>query len=91
MQMPQDFTEVLTLKGNETIERVVVQVCGQSEFLGWRKSDTMPWSLKKRLFWISGIGHRINGINVLSIEVSPKEDTNMWKTSFLILDSPYQG
>jgi hypothetical protein len=37
---------------------------------------------KRRIFWISGIAHRINGINVLSIEVSPKEDMSMWKTFF---------
>jgi hypothetical protein len=37
---------------------------------------------KRRSFWISGIDHRINGINVLGIEVSPKEDMSMWKTSF---------
>jgi hypothetical protein len=44
-----------------------------------------------RTFWISGIDYRINGMNVLGIEVSPKEDMNMWKISFLILDSPYKG
>jgi hypothetical protein len=42
----------------------------------------MPWSSKKENFWISGIAHRVNGINVLGIEVSPKEDMSMWKTSF---------
>jgi hypothetical protein len=48
----------------------------------------MPWSLKKgEFFWISGIDHRIHGINVLGIEVNPKKDMSMWKT-FLILDSP---
>jgi hypothetical protein len=41
----------------------------------------MPWSLKKKNFWTSGIDHRINGI-VLGIEVNPKEDMSMWKTSF---------
>jgi hypothetical protein len=45
---------------------------------------------KRRFFWISGIDHRINGITVLGIEISPKEDMSMWKTSFLILDSPYK-
>jgi hypothetical protein len=29
-----------------------------------------------------GIDHGINSINVLGIEVSPKEDMSMWKTSF---------
>jgi hypothetical protein len=37
---------------------------------------------KRRIFWISGIHHRINGINVLGIEVSPKEDMSMLKTFF---------
>jgi hypothetical protein len=45
---------------------------------------------ERRFFWISGIDHRINGIDVLGIEISPKEDMSMWKTSFLILDSPYK-
>jgi hypothetical protein len=30
---------------------------------------------KKRIFWISGIDHHINGLNVLSIELSPKRMT----------------
>jgi hypothetical protein len=42
----------------------------------------MPWSLKKEKFLMSGTDHRINGINVLGIEVSPKEDMSMWKTFF---------
>jgi hypothetical protein len=46
---------------------------------------------KRRIFWISGIDHRINGIDVLGIEVSPKEDMSMWKTSFLMLGSLYKG
>jgi hypothetical protein len=46
---------------------------------------------KGEFFWMSGIDHGINGINVLGIEVSPKEDMSMWKTSCLILDSPYKG
>jgi hypothetical protein len=32
---------------------------------------------KRRIFWISGIDHSVNGINVLGIEVSPKEDMSM--------------
>jgi hypothetical protein len=32
---------------------------------------------KRRVFWISGIDHHINGINVSGIEVSPKEDISM--------------
>jgi hypothetical protein len=55
------------------------------------KTDTMPWSLKRRTCWTFGIDHHINGINVLGIEVSPKEDMSMWKASFWILDSPYKG
>jgi hypothetical protein len=27
---------------------------------------------KRRIFWISGIDHHINGINILGIEVNPK-------------------
>jgi hypothetical protein len=46
---------------------------------------------KRRIFWIYGIDHRTNGINVLGIYVSPKEDMSMWKTSFVILDSPFKG
>jgi hypothetical protein len=37
---------------------------------------------KRRIFSISGIDHRINGIHALGIEVSPKEDMSMWKISF---------
>jgi hypothetical protein len=37
---------------------------------------------KRRISWISGIDHRINDINILGIEVSPKEDMSMWKTLF---------
>jgi hypothetical protein len=37
------------------------------------------------------IDHHINGISVSGIEVSSKEDISMWKTSFLILDSPYKS
>jgi hypothetical protein len=37
---------------------------------------------QRRVFWISGIDHRVNGINVLGIEVSPKKHMSMWKTSF---------
>jgi hypothetical protein len=46
---------------------------------------------ERRIFWISGIDHRINGLNVLGVEASPKEDMGIWKTYFLIVDSPYKG
>jgi hypothetical protein len=34
------------------------------------------------MVWISGVDHHINGINILGIEVSSKEDKSIWKTSF---------
>jgi hypothetical protein len=37
---------------------------------------------QRRIFWTSGIDHSINDINVLGIEVSPKDNMSMWKTSF---------
>jgi hypothetical protein len=43
---------------------------------------------KRRIFRMSDINYRFNGLNVLSIKVAPKEDMSMRKPSLLILNSP---
>jgi hypothetical protein len=42
---------------------------------------------KRRIFWISDIQDRFDGLNVLRIKVAPKEDMSVRKASLLILDS----
>jgi hypothetical protein len=67
-----------------------IQSLSKKVFVG-PKSDTIPWSSKGESVGYLVFDDSIDGINVMSIEASPKEYTSMWKTSFLRVDWPYRG
>jgi hypothetical protein len=68
----------LTIGGSATLGMVMYLIC----ISRLAKIGHHALVMKKGELWIYGNSHRINGINVLSIEISPKEDMSLWKTSF---------
>jgi hypothetical protein len=68
----------LTIGESKTLGMLMYLICiGQLAKLGHS-----ALLMKKGELWISGINHRVNDINVLSIEISPKEYMSMCKTAF---------
>jgi hypothetical protein len=44
---------------------------------------------KCKVFWMSDVDDSFNGGNVLSVKATQKQDTSVWRASFLIFDSRY--
>jgi hypothetical protein len=45
---------------------------------------------KWTIFWISEFDYLLSGVNILHINIAPKQDMSVWKVSFLTLDSPFK-